>query len=135
MSERVFSDCPENRLSKPIIDLCFKVHSALGPGIYESVNESILCHELKKSGMAFVRQKPIDVHYDGECFEEGFRADVIVENLVLLELKSVEKIIPAHKKQVRTYLKVTGLRLGLLVNFGEEYLKDGIYRIVNGLPD
>jgi GxxExxY protein len=85
--------------------------------------------------MAYARQVPIEIHYDGECFDEAFRADVIVENLVLLELKSVEKIIPAHKKQVRTYLKVTGLRLGLLINFGEEFLKDGIYRIANGLPD
>ncbi len=128
-------DCPENVLSKRILDLAFKVHTAFGPGIYESVNESILCYELRKNGMSYARQVPIEVHYDGECFDEAFRADVIVENLVLLELKSVEKIIPAHKKQVRTYLKVTGLRLGLLINFGEEQLKDGIFRIVNGLPD
>lgn len=135
MHERTYSNCPENRLSKPILDLCFQIHSALGPGIYESVIESILCYELEKNGISYVRQMPIEVRYDGRCFEEGFRADVIVENLVLLELKSVEKVIPAHKKQVRTYLKITGLRLGLLINFGEEFLKNGIYRIVNGLPD
>ncbi len=130
-----FSDCPENLLSSKILNLAFKVHNALGPGVFESVNESILCYELEKSGIVYERQVPIAVHYDGQCFEEGFRADVIVENLVLLELKSVEKLNPAHKKQVRTYLKISGLRLGLLINFGEAQLKDGIHRIVNGLPD
>ena len=105
----------------------------LGPGLLESVYEAILAKEIEKRGLKVQRQVPVPIEFDGMKFEEGFRADIIVENKVIIELKSVEKINPAHKKQIQTYLKLTGLQLGYLLNFGEAYMKDGITRAVNGL--
>ena len=122
-----------NFVAKETVDAAFQVHSELGPGLLESVYEIALCHELNKRGLAVERQKPIPVRYDGLRFDEGFRADLVVDDLLIVELKSVEKIAPVHKKQLLTYLKLTDKRLGLLVNFGDYLIKDGIFRVANGL--
>ena len=123
----------ENEISKQVVDAAFKIHTKLGPGLLESVYEAVLAYELRKRGLRVVRQKPIPVVYEEVQLEEGFRADLIVEDKVILELKSVEAVAPVHKKQVLTYLRLSSLKLGLLINFGEELIKDGISRIVNGL--
>jgi GxxExxY protein len=123
----------ENDISKIIVDCCFKVHKELGPGLLESVYEEVLSYELIKCGLKIERQKGIPVFYDDLKMELGFRADIIVENKVIIELKSIETIAPVHTKQLLTYLKLTGLKLGLLINFNEALLKDGIKRIVNNL--
>lgn len=123
----------ENEIAKEIVDAAFKIHTTLGPGLLESVYEAVLAYELKQRGLLVVRQQPIPVVYEEVHLEEGFRADLIVEGKVIVELKSVEVIAPVHKKQVLTYLWLTNLKLGLLINFGEALIKDGISRIVNGL--
>jgi GxxExxY protein len=123
----------ENRLAREVVDAAYVVHCTLGPGLLESVYEVALAHELSKRGHRVERQKPIPVIYDGIVFEEGFRADIVLENAIIIELKSVEKILPVHKKQVLTYLRLTKKKLGLLINFGESLIKDGIHRVVNGL--
>ena len=125
----------ENQLSKFILDAAFRVHSKSGPGLLETVYEVILAHELRKQGLRVQRQVPIRIRYDELVFDEGFRADLLVEDKVIVELKSVEKLIPAHSKQVLTQLRLSERRLGLLINFGEVRLKNGIERIVNGLPE
>jgi GxxExxY protein len=125
----------ENEISREVVDACYKIHSQLGPGLYESVYENILFYELVKKGLKVQKEIPIDVIWDGLVFEQGFRADLIVEDKVLVELKSVEEISRKHYKQVLTYLKLTNLKLGLLINFNENLIKDGIRRIVNGLED
>lgn len=104
----------------------------LGPGLLESVYEVILADMLQKSGLRVERQVPIPIEFQGIRFDEGFRADIVVEDKVILELKSVESVSKAHKKQVLTYLKLTGKKLGFLLNFGDELMKDGISRILNG---
>ena len=121
----------ENEIANKVIGLAIDIHSALGPGLLESVYERILAHELEKRGCLVSRQSPIPITYNGITFEEGFRADLIVNNRMIVELKSIEKLLPVHKKQVLTYLRLTGLKLGLLVNFGEELMKSGIHRIIN----
>lgn len=123
----------ENELSKIIVNACYNIHYELGPGLLESVYEEILYFELTKSGLKVERQKAIPLSWKGIKMAIGFRADLIVENKVLVELKSVETIAPVHPKQLLTYLKITGLKLGLLVNFNEKLIKDGITRIVNNL--
>jgi GxxExxY protein len=125
----------ENTLSKIILDAAFKVHTELGPGLYELVYEVTLAHEIRKAGYTVERQKSIPIIYDGLIFDEGFRADLIVENLVIVELKSIETLQRVHSKQVLTQLRLSHKKLGLLINFGEEHLKNGIKRIVNGLED
>jgi len=122
-----------NFLSKVILDSAFRVHSAVGPGLYEHVYEVILAHELKKQHLMVERQVPIPIVYEGIEFEEGYRADLIVEQSVIVELKSVEALVPVHWKQLYTQLKLKDLRLGLLINFGDEHLKNGIRRIANNL--
>lgn len=122
----------ENDIASVIVDACFKVHTALGPGLLESVYEAALAYELESRGLRFTRQQSIPVCYENIQLDEGFRADLIVENKVIVELKSVEKTSPVHKKQLLTYLRLTGKRLGLLVNFGENLIKDGISRVING---
>jgi GxxExxY protein len=124
----------ENELSKLILDAAFKVHTKTGPGLLESVYEILLAHELRKLGLQVERQAPIRIHYDELIFEEGFRADILVENKVIVELKSLEQLSRVHSKQVLTQLRLSKCRLGLLINFGEVHLKDGIERVVNGLP-
>lgn len=124
----------ENELSKIILGSCIKIHKTLGPGLLESVYESILFYELTEVEKLHVsRQEGIPVVYEDVKIDLGFRADLIVENKVLIELKSVEKLHDVHKKQTLTYLKLTDLKLGLLVNFNEALLKNGIVRIVNNL--
>ncbi len=123
-----------NAISSEIVDAAYKLHVALGPGLLETVYEVALAHELTKRGLRVRRQVPIPIEYDGLKFDEGFRADLLVEDLVLVELKSVEKNHPVHAKQLRTHLVLAGLKLGLVLNFGLERMKDGIVRIVNGLP-
>jgi len=111
------------------------VHKALGPGLLETVYEIVLAHELSRRGLHVDRQVPVSIEYDGIRFDEGFRADMIVENKVILELKSVEKVTAAHKKQIQTYLRLTGHKLGYLLNFGEALMKHGITRAVNNLEE
>jgi GxxExxY protein len=125
----------ENEIGTIILDAAVYIHRQLGPGLLESVYEAILAKEIEKRGLKAQRQVPVPIEFDGIKFEEGFRADIIVENKVIIELKSVENINPAHKKQIQTYLKLTGLKLGYLLNFGEAYMKDGITRAVNGLNE
>ena len=125
----------ENEIAKIVVDACFKIHTKLGPGLLESVYETILEYELKKRGLKVERQVDIAVAYEGLNFDVGFRADLIVENDVTLELKSVEQTAPVHRKQVLTYLKLTEMKLGLLINFGSPLIKDGIARLVNGLDE
>ena len=123
----------ENEISKVIVDAAFKIHTTLGPGLLESVYEALLAHELKKRGLAVRVQQGIPVIYEGVSLELGFRADIIVNDLVVIEVKSVELIAPVHPKQVRTYLKLMGLKLGILINFNVPLIKDGIQRVVNNL--
>ena len=125
----------ENELSKIILDAAFKVHTKTGPGLLESVYEVTLAHELRKQGLRVERQVTIPIRYDELTFDEGFRADLLVEDKVIVELKSVEQLMRVHSKQVLTQLRLSGHRLGLLINFGEVRLKDGIERIVSGLPE
>jgi GxxExxY protein len=123
----------ENEIGTKVLEAAITVHRELGPGLLESVYEVTLVRELSDLGLKVKRQVQIPIIYKNISFEEGFRADIIVENAVLLELKSVEGVTPAHKKQVQTYLKLTGFKLGYLLNFGEAVLKNGITRCVNGL--
>ena len=125
----------ENEISKVVVDAAIHVHRALGVGLYESVYEAVLAHELEKRGLKVERQVPISIEYDGLKFDEGFRADLIVEGKVVIELKSVESLSATHRKQIQTYLRLTGLKLGLLLNFGAALMKDGIVRAVNGLKE
>ena len=123
----------ENDISKLIVDLCFRIHKQYGPGLFESVYEEIFCYEWAKNGIPFKRQQGVPLIHEEIKLEVGFRADVIIENKVIVELKSVEAIADIHYKQVQTYLKLTGIKLGLLVNFNVPLIKDGIHRIVNNL--
>ena len=122
----------ENEIATIIVDACFKIHTTLGPGLLESVYESVLLYELEKRGLSVTKQQVIPVSYDDTQFEEGFRADLIVEDKVIIELKSVEKVMPVHKKQLLTYLRLSERKLGLLVNFGENLIKNGVSRVING---
>lgn len=121
-----------NEITQIILDAAFHVHTELGPGLLESVYEIVLAHELKKRGLRVERQKSIPIRYEELTFEEGFRADLLVEDKVIVELKSVEVLAPVHPKQVLTYLRLSGRKVGLLLNFGTVRLKDGIERIING---
>lgn len=125
----------ENELAHIVMDEAFKIHRSLGPGLLESVYEVILLKKLTDAGLHTERQFPIAIHYEGVAFEEGFRADLMVEQKLMVEVKSIDSLHPVHYKQVLTYLRLTGCRLGLLINFGEAYLKHGFKRVVNGLPD
>ena len=111
------------------------MHRELGPGLLESVYEVVLAHELEQRGLSVKRQMPIPIHYKNMTFDEAFRADIVVDEKVIVELKSVERISEAHKKQVQTYLRLKGCKLGFLLNFGEALMKRGITRVVNGLAD
>ena len=123
----------ENEISKIIVDTCYKIHTKLGPGLFESVYEEILYHELNKTGLEVKKQSPISVSWDNLKMDHGFRADLIVESKVIVEIKSIETIAPIHQKQLLTYLKLTGIKLGLLINFNVALIKDGIKIIVNNL--
>jgi GxxExxY protein len=123
----------ENELSKIVVDLCIKIHRILGPGLLESVYEKVLCYELKKAGLNYDRQRKVSVVYEQIKLDLGFRADVIVEGKLILELKSTETVTPVHQKILLTYLRLTNIKLGMLINFKEELVKNGIQRIVNKL--
>jgi len=123
----------ENEISAVIIHSCFTIHQKLGPGLLESVYEEILAYELSEAGLRFTRQTGLPVYYKGIKLEIGFRADLIVEDKVIVEIKSVENIAPVHPKQLLTYLRITGLKLGLLINFNQALIKTGIHRVVNNL--
>ena len=125
----------ENEISKIILDASIAVHKELGPGLLESVYEIVLAHELQQRGLRVDRQVPISIRYKNMTFGAAFRADLIVEEKVIIELKSVEQVSEVHKKQVQTYLRLTGCKLGFLLNFGEALMKRGILRVVNGLED
>ncbi len=125
----------ENEIAKIIVDAAFQIHKRLGPGLLETVYEVVLAHVLNKRGLKVEKQVPVAIVFDGIKFNEGFRADLIVEDKVIVELKSVEKVLPVHKKQLLTYLRLTDRRLGLLINFGSELIRDGISRVVNGLKE
>ncbi|MCK4467139.1 MAG: GxxExxY protein [Desulfobacterales bacterium] len=123
----------ENEIAKIVVDAAYHIHKRLGPGLLESVYEIVLAHVLKKRGLRVKRQVSVPIVFDEIKFDEGFRADLIIEEKVIVELKSVEKVSRVHKKQLLTYLRLADKRLGLLINFGSELIRDGISRVVNGL--
>ena len=125
----------ENQIAKEVVDAAIKVHAQLGPGLLESVYEVVLARELERRDLRVERQVSIPIEYEGLRFDEGFRADIIVEGKVILELKSVEQLSKVHHKQLFTYLKLANKRLGLLLNFGANLMKEGIKRIANGMED
>ena len=124
----------ENEVAKQIVDAAYHVHTSLGPGLLESVYEMVLAYELEKRALRVVRQQPVPIVYQGTRIEMGFRADLIVE-VVIVEIKSVEVVAPVHKKQLLTHLRLADKRLGLLINFNVALIKEGITRIANGMPD
>lgn len=117
-----------------VVDSAMKIHKELGPGLLESVYEVVLARELERQRFQVERQKPIRFEYDGMVFEDGFRVDLLVDGRVIVELKSVEKLVPVHSKQLLTYLRLMNLPVGLLINFGSATLKEGLHRIVNQFP-
>ncbi len=125
----------ENDIARHIVDAAYRIHRTLGPGLLESVYETVLASELEKRGLRTARQPAIPVVYDGTRFEIGFRADLVVEDKVIVEIKSIAEVLPVHQKQLLTYLRLADRRLGLLINFNEALLKDGITRIVNRLAE
>jgi GxxExxY protein len=125
----------ENEIAKVIVDACYHIHTGLGPGLLESVYETVLASELEKRGLLVQCQVAVPIVWDGQYFDMGFRADLIVGDKVIIELKSVEKVAPVHYKQLLTYLRLADKRLGLLVNFGSLYIKDGVKRVANGLEE
>jgi GxxExxY protein len=125
----------ENAIAKEIVDVAFRIHTTLGPGLLESVYDVVLAYELDRRSLRTVRQQPIPVVYENVHIDTGFRADLVVEDKVIVEVKSVEILAPVHKKQLLTYLRLADKRLGLLINFHVALIKDGIMRVVNGLED
>ena len=125
----------ENELAKIAVDVAFQIHTRLGPGLLESVYQAIMLYELRKRGLRVEDEVPIPVVWEEVSLDVGFRADLILEEKLVLELKSVEQVAPVHKKQLLTHLRLTNCRLGLVINFGASLIKDGIFRVVNGLPE
>lgn len=125
----------ENEIATVVVDAAYRIHTRLGPGLLESVYESVPAYELERRGLAVRRQAPIAVVWNELRFDEGFRADLVVEDRVILELKSVEKTAPVHAKQLLTYVRLADMRLGLLINFGEARIADGIKRVVSNLRE
>ena len=123
----------ENDIGTVVVDAALQIHRELGPGLLESVYEAILAYELRERGLYVERQVVVSMNYKGLNFDEGFRADLVIEKLVVMELKSVESMNNAHPKQLQTYFKLMNLRLGYLLNFGDALMKKGIRRVVNGL--
>jgi len=120
-----------NRITGEIVDAAFRLHNRIGPGLLESVYEALLCRSLERKGFRVERQKPVSFEYDGMRFDEVCRLDLLVEGVVVVELKSVEKIAPVHHKQILTYLRLMDLPIGLLLNFGAPLMKDGVFRVAN----
>ena len=125
----------ENEIAKQIVDVAFRIHTNLGPGLFESVYETIMAQELASRGLHLPRQQALPVVWENIHLEAGFRADLIVENKVIVEIKSVEAIAPVHRKQLLTYLRLANMRLGIFINFDVELIRDGIRRVVNGLGE
>jgi GxxExxY protein len=125
----------ENELARIIVDSAYKIHTTLGPGLFESVYEVTLAHELQRRGCKVVRQRGIPVFYEDVRLNLGFRADLLINGKVILEVKSIDAIAPIHAMQLRTYLRLTDLHLGLLINFNVCLIKDGIRRVVNNLDE
>ena len=125
----------ENEIAKHIVDAAYKIHTTLGPGLFESVYETVMAQELASRGIHVTRQQALPVVWENVHLEAGFRADLIVENKVIIEIKSVDAIAPVHRKQLLTYLRLANMRLGILINFDVELIKDGIRRVVNGLTE
>jgi GxxExxY protein len=124
----------ENEVAKTIVDIAYHIHRKLGPGLLESVYHAVMKYELEKRGLRVLSREPVPVVWEEIRLEIGFEADLIVADVVVVELKSVEQLARVHRKQLLTYLRLTNCRLGLLINFGEELIGDGIARVVNGLP-
>jgi len=124
-----------NKIAREVVDAAYGIHFALGPGLLESVYETVLEAELKKRGLKVARQRPIPIVYDGIRFPIAFRADLIVEDELIVEIKAVEAITPLHKKQLLTYLRLANKRLGLLLNFNSALMKQGVTRLINGPPE
>lgn len=125
----------ENEVATQIVDAAYRIHTSLGSGLLESVYEVVLAYELENRGLGVVRQQAVPIVYEGTRIEVGFRADLIVEDKVIVEIKSVETVAPVHKKQLLTHLRLADKRLGLLINFNVVLIKEGIQRIANGMPD
>lgn len=125
----------EDELARIVVDIAYKIHTRLGPGLLESVYEAIVLYELRKRGLSAEKQVAVPVVWEEVKLEIGFRADIVVERKLILELKSCEAIEPVHKKQLLTYLRLTDCRLGLLINFNVPLIKNGIHRVVNNLPE
>lgn len=123
----------ENELAKIAVDVCFKIHQQYGPGLFETVYEEIFCYEWSKSGIPYTRQQGVPLVHEQIKMDIGFRADIIIDNKLIIELKSIEALAPVHYKQLLTYLKLTNIKLGLLINFNVNLIKDGIHRIANKL--
>lgn len=124
-------DSETERLAGEVVDSCFKIHNYFGPGMLESIYESALCKELDKRNLRYVRQQPVPVFYEGDLLGDGFRADIVVENKILLELKACEKLLPVHRAQTLSYTRLLNCSLGFLVNFNNGLIKNGIVRIIN----
>ena len=125
----------ENELAKTVVDVAFHIHKTLGPGLLESVYQKIMAHEIKKRGLSVEEEVPLPVIWEDIKMDVGFRVDLFVERRLIVELKSVERVAPVHKKTLLTYLRLSQCGLGLLINFGEELMKTGVSRVVNGLMD
>lgn len=125
----------ENDVAKIAVDVAYQIHRKLGPGLLESVYQAVMSYELRKRELQIATQVPIAVVWEEVKLDVGFVADIIVEDCVVVELKSVEEVHPVHKKQLLTYLKLTNCRLGLLINFNSELIKNGLSRVVNNLPE
>jgi GxxExxY protein len=123
----------ENEIAKILVNIFFKIHRILGPGLFESVYEKAICYELEKLHIRYRRQADIAVMYENMEMDLGFRADIIIEDKFIVEIKSIESLSPVHSKQLLTYLKLTNIKLGLLVNFNVTFIKNGINRIANNL--
>jgi GxxExxY protein len=124
-----------NRITSAVIASAIKVHRALGPGLLENAYDACLCHDLFKSGLTLDRQKPLPLVYDGLIMDCAYRADIVVQDLVLLEVKALESLLPIHRRQLSTYLRLGNYRVGLLLNFGALTMRDGILRVVNRFPE
>ena len=125
----------ENEIAKIIVDVAYKLHTQYGPGLLESAYQALMVYELRKRGLKVEAEKPIPLQHEGATIDVAYRADLAVEDKVIVELKSVEEVAKVHKKQLKTYLKLADKRLGLLINFGAELIKDGISRVANGMPE
>jgi GxxExxY protein len=125
----------ENEIAAIVVDVAFKIHTQYGPGLLESAYQALMVYELRKRGLKVESEKPIPLQHEGVVIDVAYRADLVVDDKVIVELKSVEEVAKVFKKQLKTYLKLADKRLGLLINFGAVLIKDGISRIANGMPE